>query len=117
MKQLFLVVVLMLGTAFTACYAESFKRTNLTITNIHPIAAQRPAGTTGQNIIRIYVNSGDWGALNCRPTAADLQKTDSHLLSILLTAWTTGKIIDIEVDSTLKPWGDVCQITALSIRP
>jgi len=101
-----------------SCNAEEFKRTDVTITKIFPIAAQRPIQPVGQNFLRVYINSGDWGATSsCRSNAVDLQKGDTHLLSVLLTAWSMGRKLDIYVDSTLKPIDDVCQVTGLAAYP
>ncbi|NOH22391.1 hypothetical protein [Vibrio europaeus] len=91
----------------------------VTVTQLHPISTKRPASPNSENSTRIYVNPGAWGDTTCRQDAADLLKEDTHLLSILLMAWTTGKNIRIEVDDTITPWGpedNVCQVTALYIK-
>lgn len=71
-------------------YAKHATR-EVTVTQLHPISSNRPAASSSENSTRVYVNPGAWGDTQCREDAADLLKEDTHLLSILLIAWTTGK--------------------------
>jgi hypothetical protein len=87
----------------------------VTVTSTLSEAAQRPALTIAQNYTRIYVRPAAWGASTCREDAADLSKSDSHLLAQLLTALQTGKTITIFVDDTLRPVDTVCQVTMIQI--
>jgi len=114
MKRIFACLALL--AICIGAYAQTGKRV-VTISKFHPISENRPAAPASQNLIRVYVNSGDWGNTDCRRDAADLLESDTHLLSILLAAWIAGKTIAIEVDERSRPWsGDtVCQITALDI--
>lgn len=99
-------------------YAKHATR-EVTVTQLHPISSNRPAASSSENSTRVYVNPGAWGDTQCREDAADLLKEDTHLLSMLLMAWTTGKKITIEIDDTSIPWGPsetVCQVTALYIK-
>ena len=112
------LLVLLLLVAPSTLYAKHAIR-EVTITKLHPISSNRPATPSSEDLTRVYVNPGAWGDTTCRQDAADLLKEDTHLLSILLMAWTTGKNIRIEVDDTSIPWGPnetVCQVTALYIR-
>ncbi len=112
------LLVLLLMVAPNVVYAKHASR-EVTVTQLHPISTKRPVSPNSENSTRIYVNPGAWGDTTCRQDAADLLKEDTHLLSILLMAWTTGKKIIIEVDDTSIPWGPnetVCQVTALSIK-
>lgn len=88
---------------------------DVTITKIHPMSIDRPHCANCSGIIRIYVNAGPWGNSDCRETAADLTQEDSHLLSVLLTGWTTGKNISLEVNDQSRPVDDVCRVTAASV--
>ncbi|GLT19418.1 hypothetical protein GCM10007938_32000 [Vibrio zhanjiangensis] len=113
-KLLGFILALLPGMA----YAGHTNR-DVTITQIHPISSNRPASPNTQDTIRVYVNPAPWGDTACRQDAADLLKEDSHLLSSLLMAWTTGKSIKMEVDDRSVPTGGndiVCQLTALYIK-
>ncbi len=110
-----LLFVIFVGIMPQIARTQSVRRT-ITITQLHPIAAVRPASPKHINLTRIYVNNGKWGNTDCRQDAADLRKEDSHLMAILLAAWLNSKSITIEVDSSLRPADTVCQVTALFVK-
>lgn len=88
----------------------------VTITKILPIAGERPAFPQSRNVIRIYVNEASWGTSTCRQDAADLLALDKHLVSVLLTAWASGRQVTMAVDDSLHPVDTVCQIVWLSAQ-
>jgi hypothetical protein len=88
----------------------------VTVKEILPIAADRPAYPGSANLVRTYVNQAAWGSSACRTDAADLQASDKHLVSVLLTAWATGRSIIIAVDDAKHPFDSVCQVTFLSAK-
>ena len=117
LKNVFLFLAI-IGTGVMPAIvsAQEVNRMNLTIDRIHPISGERAGATNSQNLTRVYVNPGAWGSSDCRTDAADLKKEDTHTLSVLLTAFALNRSVDIYVDSTSKPWGRVCQITAVTIN-
>ena len=117
-KLIYVAAMILLLLNIGATFAAEHGRYNLTISKIHPIAGERPGAPNLQNIIRIYVNPGPWDASSCRQDSGDLLKSDSHLLSVILTAWTTGKTIDLIVEDTLVPSapGTTCQITGVFVQ-
>lgn len=112
-KRIALLFVPVLAASLS--HATEYDR-EATVTQILPIAANRPAAQQSSNLIRIYVSVADWGSSTCRTDAADLQASDKHLLSTLLTAWAMGRVIIITVDDTLRPYDTVCQITWLAVK-
>ena len=89
---------------------------DVTVTQILPIAADRPAASQSANLVRVYVNSASWGASTCNQDSADLQVGDKHLISALLTAWASGKLITIAVDDSRRPYDTTCQVTWLAVK-
>ena len=109
--------VLLIITLYSiTLHAGEYQRQDVTIVRLHPIADNRPAAPAYQNITRVYLTHGAWGNSTCRQDAADLLKTDTHLLSLLITGWTTNKKINIVVDDALRLGDSVCQITALYLE-
>lgn len=96
-------------------HATEYHR-DVTVTQVLPIAADRPAAQQSANLIRIYVNVADWGTSSCRTDAADLQASDKHLLATLLMGWATGRPIAIAVDDTRRPFDTVCQVAWLALK-
>ncbi len=97
--------------------AAEYTRSSVNIIGFSPNADNRPHKPVASNIIRIVINEASWGAgSTCRENAADLQKSDTHMLSILLTAWASGKSVKMTVDDTLKPIDTVCQVTSLYVH-
>lgn len=111
--KLIKIVLLLALLIPTLSFADRANR-EVTVRKLHPIAEVRP-GAGGLNLIRIYVNQASWGELDCRDDAADLKKSDDHLLSILLWAMSMDKKIKIEVTEDIKPYDTVCQVTALHV--
>lgn len=116
MKKLVLITFLIAFCLPFNLLAKPVSRANLTIRTIHPMAVDRTHCPRCSGLTRIYVDKGAWGDTNCRPDAGDLFKEDSHILSVLLTAWTTGKKITIEVNDQNKPLDEVCKITAVFVN-
>ena len=113
MRSMLLVSVMLAFFMSIDAFATSARRGNVTIVNIHPVAIARQSHG---GVTRVYVNHEAWGGTDCRPTAGDIQREDTHLLSILLTAWALGKLIDMEVESSRKITDDVCQIVSLNVK-
>lgn len=116
MKCINLAIFLLVAFFSGLSYSTEYLRT-VEIKTLHPIAEIRPVNTQMQNSTRIYFKqSAGWADIGCRNDAADLKASDSHLLSILLFAWASEKQITVDVDNTLKPDGEVCQVTALVVE-
>ena len=64
---------------------------------------------------RIYAKNSNsaLGDTNCRADAADIHIDDTHLFLILMLAYSQGKSLKIEVNSTRKIINEVCVVTAL----
>lgn len=108
-----LASVLLTFLAATCLSAEHVKL--IEIQKLHPMAEIRPAHPGTQKYTRIYFKqSAGWSSVGCRNDAADLRSVDGPLMSILLIAWSMNKAINVHVDNTLKPDGEVCQVTALT---
>jgi len=106
------VVACLLATS--QVHAAEYSRP-VTVVSTLSQAAVRPALPAGQNFVRIYVDSAAWGSSSCRQDAADLAKTDSHLIAQVLTALQSGKTIWLFVDDTLRPIDTVCQVTMVQV--
>lgn len=85
------------------------------VSSSHSIAANRPAAPASQNFIRVYVNNAAWGSTTCRQDAADIARTDTHLVAQLLAALGSEKAITLTVDDTLRPIDNACQVTAMDV--
>ena len=102
--------------ALNPIFAQEYLRT-IEIKQLHPIGNSRPSNPAMENSTRIYFKeSANWSVHGCRDDAADLRGEDAHLLSILLMAWATDKEISLNVDNTIKPDGEVCQVTTLTVQ-
>lgn len=108
MKLLLLVFSLLF---VNLAFAQPISR-QVEIVKFHPMAVERTHCPECSGITRLYVNQAPWEDSDCRDDAADLLKEDTHLLSILLTAWTTGKSVSLEVNDEVKTLSGVCKITA-----
>lgn len=101
--------------------AEEHIRQNATITSIHPVTGNRPAGRAMQNYTRVYINADGWSpsAPTCRTSAFDLDNSEMASLSVILLAFSKQKPITVYVDDNLRtaPNEDVCIATALLINP
>jgi len=120
-----LILILLLNTFYISTInAAVYKRQDVTITSLTPTSVNSIPSPGFNNMTRVYINSAPWDAnlpaTTCRLTAADLVKADTHMLSILLMAWNSGKAIDIVINDTLHPAApqdtDVCQIVSINIR-
>ena len=91
----------------------AFKTTK--VNTIHPMSVDRVHCPACSGYTRIYIedSSSSWGSTNCRADAADIHIDDTHLLSILMLAYSQGKSLKIEVNSTRKIIDEVCVVTAL----
>jgi hypothetical protein len=112
--KIFTLICLILISVSTL--SAEYTRSNVTVVKIHPLSKDRVHDSGLAGYTRIYVNQAAWGGSSCRADAADLKNGDSHLLSILLAAWVSGKKIDILVDDSLpKAQSSVCRITGLFV--
>lgn len=113
MRSRTLPLLCLLGLSVVAHSAPATR--SVVITKVHPMAVNRLHCPTCSGYTRIYVQSAPWGNTTCRTDAADLAKEDSHLLSVLMTAWVTGKQVVIEVNDASRPIDEVCRVTAMSV--
>ena len=110
-------LILLLFVAFSLpLYAADPERV-VNIKTLHPMGSSRPHCPSCQGFTRVYIKESDvsWGNTTCRKDAADLSKEDTHLMSVLLIAFSTGRPVKIEVTDILRPVSNdqVCQITAI----
>lgn len=110
------ILLIVLSVLSVPSFGKPVIRSNLTIRSLHPMAVDRTHCTSCSGITRIYVNQDVWGNSSCRKDAADLLKEDSHLLSILLMGWASGKKLRIEVNDQVKPIDKVCKVTAIWVE-
>lgn len=109
-----LALAALLAGFISPANAEPFQRT-VTIRKMTPMAVDRPSCPACKGHTRIYVDDVSWGTSACRPDAGDLALEDKHLLAALLFAWSSGKQVVLEVESTLRPIDWTCKITAAFI--
>ncbi len=109
-------IITMMACIFCSdALSAEYVRSNVTINTMLSIGAQRPSAPSSQDIIRLYLTAGSWGSSSCRTTSADIQKVDSHLISILLSAMAQNQPVSIAVDDTLRPVDDTCQVTFINV--
>jgi hypothetical protein len=95
----FFSCILLVVFSVSIVFAKPVSRSGLKIERIHPMSVDRThCGVKCSSLTRFYVNKGSWGDTNCRTDAADLLKEDSHIYSLLLIIWASGKKVRIEVD-------------------
>ena len=104
-----LVGMVLLAVVALNSVAAEFSRSAVVLDKMVAISGARPVNTASQNIVRIYVNDGAWGGSTCRGNSADVLASDKALIAVLLTAWTTGRSIDVGVDDTSRPIDSVCR--------
>lgn len=116
MKRIMLLTIIVSTFSLNAnVFAVQETRANLTIQKILPRAKVIPSFPGNQNATRVYIPNGNWGSTDCRGDAVDISGDDDHILSVLLLAVSMNKNIDIQVESSLKPAGDACQVTNISL--
>jgi hypothetical protein len=91
--------------ALSATYEQ-----DVTINSIRPVSStESVAGYT-----RVYVSGANWGT--CSTGSVDLPASETHILSVLLTAWTTEKLTKFTVDDSLpRGVGSVCKLVNIKI--
>ena len=86
------------------------------ITKTLSISVNRPVATGSQDLLRVYFDAVTWNfSCDCRTTAADILKEDSHIRAELALALALGKSVQITVDDSLKIYDDVCTVTNLVV--
>ena len=89
----------------------------VTVTQIIPIAAIRPAAAGSQNFVAVNINPVDWGTPNCRGDSVFIAESDRHLISILLSGIAMGKSLSFSIDDTLAPvYGTYCQLIYITVN-
>ncbi len=96
--------------------AAEYKKDDVEITSIRPYSEAELEPSALANYIRIYMPDATWGTPHCRGDAADLKKDDTHLLSVLLAAWASGKKIDMYIDDSIpRVQSTVCRLVNISV--
>lgn len=109
LKAFFLSSILILpGIVNAATYFQS----DVDIASIASFSSNRPADSSSNNTVRLEVPGKTWGE-PCG-TVAYIDGDDKNLISTLYTAWSMGKRIDIEVDST-EAVGNKCKVTFIKM--
>lgn len=108
-----LLAFLFSGGALAAEYSRT-----AAVLRIHPISQVRPAAPETQNVMRVYVTVGAWGASGCRADAVDISGDDWLLISTFMSAWKEGRTLTFYVDDTMRlvPNDTVCKLTTMGIE-
>jgi len=115
-KYMFILVFIAFSLVSNVTQAQEFQRNALTVTSLTPNSAARIGNAIGTaNFIFVNVNAGAWGTSTCHGSSVLLAESDRHLVSILLSAVSMGKTVNIGVEDTLKPYLTFCQIVYLDV--
>ncbi len=111
-----IILVLLIVTS-ELVFATEYVKENVQISSIRPFSEAQVEFPGLANYIRIYMPDSSWGDSNCRNNAADLSKNDTHILSVLLTAWASGKQIDMYVDDSIpRVHSTVCRLVGVDAK-
>lgn len=105
-KIIMILMLLIASNTFCGELSES----NLTINSILGSSESRPEYIIYEAIAIVYTNGGSWG--NCSDGKAYIDKSDNHLLSIILTGWSIGKTFEIRVRDDEQKNGVCRMVTA-----
>jgi hypothetical protein len=101
MKKIITTMLTVCSFALHGLCGEVF-RDNVTIVGINPVNSTRPFATWSQGLVLVYLNSGTWsGTGNTNACNSDrflFPKSETQMLSTLLTAWSTGLKVKVIVD-------------------
>ena len=103
--------VLTIGLLIPQAQAANYFKSNVDVTAIASFSEVRPVNTITNNSLEILTTTNFGGA--CGSTAY-IKASDKHLISTLLTAWSTDQQLDIEVDDT-EIKGDKCKVTLVKV--
>ncbi len=106
------IALLVLFTISGYVNAATFFQSDVDIASIVSFASDRPADSSSNNTVMVEVPGENWGE-PCG-IVAYINGEDKNLISTLYTAWSMGKRIDIEVDST-EARGNKCKVTFIKM--
>jgi hypothetical protein len=110
-KSLILTIIIL-----TPFHARTAIRENVQIESINFISGSRTVSLNSAGLVRLNLPEGNWGSSDCRTTAADIIPEDTHLHAAALAAIMAGKTVRINIDSTVKPFDDVCKVDSIQIK-
>ena len=117
LKQILPIMSGIVVTAGLTAYlnAAEYSQNGISIKRVKGMAAVRPSNPRAVNQIRLYFDQADWGSSSCRKDAADLPKSETHIISMMLSSMALQQSVVISVDDTLKPIDNTCQIVGLEL--